>query len=74
MAADGKLAGKGALVTGAETGIGREVALEFARQGTDVVLHFAHSQAGADSAAEEIRAGGRRAVAGHMRQQQTRER
>jgi len=62
MAADGKLAGKGALVTGAGTGIGREVALEFARQGADVVLHFAHSQAGADSAAEEIRAGGRRAA------------
>jgi NAD(P)-dependent dehydrogenase (short-subunit alcohol dehydrogenase family) len=62
MAADGKLAGKGALVTGAGTGIGREVALEFARQGADVVLHFAHSQAGADSAAEEIRAWGRRAA------------
>ena len=62
MAAQGKLGGKGALVTGAGTGIGREVALELARQGADVVLHFAHSQAGADSAAEEIRALGRRAA------------
>lgn len=62
MVGDGKLAGKGALVTGAGTGIGREVALEFARQGADVVLHFAHSQTGAESAAEEIRALGRRAA------------
>jgi len=62
MTADGKLAGKGALVTGAGTGIGREVALEFARQGANVVLHFAHSQAGADSAAEEIRVLGRQAA------------
>ena len=55
MAADGTLAGKGALVTGAGTGIGREVALEFARRGADIVLHFAHSRSGADAAAEEIR-------------------
>jgi len=56
----GKLAGKRALVTGAGTGIGRGVALEFARQGADVVLHYAHSDAGAVSAAEEIRAMGRK--------------
>ncbi|MCY2988136.1 MAG: glucose 1-dehydrogenase [Planctomycetota bacterium] len=62
MSTDGKLAGKRALVTGAGTGIGREIALEFARQGADVVLHYAHSGAGADSAAEEIRALGRRAA------------
>ena len=57
------LAGKRALVTGSGTGIGREVALEFARQGADVVLHYSHSSAGAKSAAEEIRAMGRRAEA-----------
>jgi NAD(P)-dependent dehydrogenase (short-subunit alcohol dehydrogenase family) len=62
MSADGKLAGKKALVTGSGTGIGREVALEFARQGADVVLHFAHSGAGAESAVEEIRSMGRRAA------------
>ncbi len=62
MSTDGKLAGKRALVTGAGTGIGREIALEFARQGADVVLHCAHSGAGAESAAEEIRALGRRAA------------
>jgi NAD(P)-dependent dehydrogenase (short-subunit alcohol dehydrogenase family) len=36
------------------------VALEFARQGADVVLHYAHSGTGAESAAEEIRSLGRR--------------
>jgi hypothetical protein len=43
------------------TGIGREIALEFARQGADVALHYSHHDAGARSAAQEIRALGRRA-------------
>ena len=51
------------LVTGSGTGIGREIALEFARQGADVVLHYSHSDAGARSAVQEIRALGRRAEA-----------
>lgn len=59
----GKLTGKKALVTGSGTGIGREIALEFARQGADVVLHYGHSEQGADSAVKEIKTLGRRATA-----------
>ena len=62
MESNGKLTGKRVLVTGSGTGIGREIALEFARQGADVVLHYAHSDKGARSAVEEIRAMGRRAT------------
>ena len=61
MNTNGKLSGKQALVTGAGTGIGREIALEFARQGADVALHYSHSRSGAESAVSEIRALGRRA-------------
>lgn len=55
------LSGRKAFITGSDIGIGREIALEFARQGADVALHFCHHEEGARSAAEEIRAMGRRA-------------
>jgi len=61
MSSEGRLKGKKTLVTGSGTGIGREIALEFARQGSDLVLHYA-KDSGAPSAAEEIRAMGRRAT------------
>jgi NAD(P)-dependent dehydrogenase (short-subunit alcohol dehydrogenase family) len=63
MSTDGKRFDKKVLVTGSGTGIGREVALEFARRGADVVLHYAHSGTGAESAVEEIRSLGRQATA-----------
>jgi NAD(P)-dependent dehydrogenase (short-subunit alcohol dehydrogenase family) len=62
MSTEGKLTGRKAVVTGAGTGIGREVALECAREGADVVLHYAHAEAGAQSAADEIRSMGRQAA------------
>lgn len=55
MGQKGCLSGKRVLVTGAGTGIGRGVALEFAREGAAVVLHYAHSDEGATRAVDEIR-------------------
>jgi len=57
-----RMEGKRVLVTGSGTGIGRGVALEFAKEGAAVVLHYAHSEAGAASAVDEIRQGGGKAA------------
>jgi 3-oxoacyl-[acyl-carrier protein] reductase len=58
-----KLEGKAALVTGASRGIGREIALELARQGADVAVNYSGSEAKAHEVVEEIKALGRKAFA-----------
>jgi len=57
-----KLLGKVALVTGAGRGIGREIALRLAREGADIIAHYANSKAGAEQTVAEIEAMGRKAV------------
>jgi NAD(P)-dependent dehydrogenase (short-subunit alcohol dehydrogenase family) len=54
MEKNGRMQGKRVLVTGAGTGIGRGVALEFASEGAAVALHYGRDRTGAVSAAEEI--------------------
>jgi NAD(P)-dependent dehydrogenase (short-subunit alcohol dehydrogenase family) len=51
-----------ALVTGSASGIGRGIALELARRGHDVAIHYRRSRADADSAREQVEAIGARAV------------
>jgi NAD(P)-dependent dehydrogenase (short-subunit alcohol dehydrogenase family) len=58
-----RLSGKLALVTGAGAGIGQAIALELAKEGAAVVLHFAHSGDGAQEAAKQIIDKGGRATA-----------
>lgn len=51
-----------ALITGAAKRIGRVIALELARQGWDIAIHFHTSQEGAESLAREISALGQRSI------------
>ncbi len=59
----GRLAGRKALITGADSGIGRAVAIAFAREGADVVLSYLpDEEPDAIEVVELIRAAGRKAV------------
>jgi NAD(P)-dependent dehydrogenase (short-subunit alcohol dehydrogenase family) len=53
---------KTALVTGAAKRLGRAIALDLAAAGWDVAIHYNSSEADARSAAEAVRAAGRRAA------------
>jgi len=57
----GRLAGRIALITGASRGIGRAVALRFAREGADVIL-VARTQGALEELDDEIRGIGRHAI------------
>ena len=56
------LDGRVALVTGAQQGIGRAIAIEFAAAGADIALNYLDDRAAAEAVASEIERFGRRAL------------
>jgi NAD(P)-dependent dehydrogenase (short-subunit alcohol dehydrogenase family) len=55
----GKLQGKVAIITGADSGIGRAVAIAFAREGADLVLSYLDEQEDAEETARWVTKAGR---------------
>jgi NAD(P)-dependent dehydrogenase (short-subunit alcohol dehydrogenase family) len=58
----GRLAGRTALITGGDSGIGRAVALAYAREGADVLISYLNEDSDARETAEIIEDAGRKAV------------
>jgi NAD(P)-dependent dehydrogenase (short-subunit alcohol dehydrogenase family) len=57
-----RLSGKVALVTGAQQGIGRAIAIALGREGADVCVNFLDDRGAAEWVAGEVRAVGRKAM------------
>ncbi len=60
--ASGKLKGKKALITGGDSGIGRAVAIHFAREGADVAIVYLDEDVDAEKTKKLIEAEGRKAL------------
>jgi NAD(P)-dependent dehydrogenase (short-subunit alcohol dehydrogenase family) len=58
----GRLEGKVAIITGADSGIGKATAIAFAREGADVVISYLEEEEDAQSTRELVEAAGRTAV------------
>jgi NAD(P)-dependent dehydrogenase (short-subunit alcohol dehydrogenase family) len=58
----GKLTGKKAIITGGDSGIGRAVAIAFAREGADVLISYLNEDEDAQDTARYIEEAGRKAV------------
>ncbi|PSR63387.1 MULTISPECIES: SDR family oxidoreductase [Nocardia] len=59
----GKLTGKSAVITGADSGIGRAVAIAFAREGADVLISYLDEHEDAQQVVALVEQAGRKAVA-----------
>jgi NAD(P)-dependent dehydrogenase (short-subunit alcohol dehydrogenase family) len=58
----GKLTGKRAVITGGDSGIGRAVAIAFAREGADVLISYLDEHEDARDTAKHVEEAGRRCV------------
>jgi NAD(P)-dependent dehydrogenase (short-subunit alcohol dehydrogenase family) len=58
----GRLSGKKAIITGGDSGIGRAVAIAFAREGADVLISYLDEHEDAAETAKLVEEAGRRAV------------
>ncbi len=58
----GRLAGKRAVITGADSGIGKAVAIAFAREGADVLISYLNEDEDARDTAKWVEDAGRKAV------------
>jgi NAD(P)-dependent dehydrogenase (short-subunit alcohol dehydrogenase family) len=58
----GKLAGRKAVITGGDSGIGRAVAIAFAREGADVVISYLNEHDDARETAKYVEEAGQKAV------------
>lgn len=58
----GRLEGKVALITGADSGIGRAVAIAFAREGSDLIIGYLDEHEDAQATAKIVEASGRKCV------------
>jgi NAD(P)-dependent dehydrogenase (short-subunit alcohol dehydrogenase family) len=57
-----KLTGKAAIITGGDSGIGRAVALAFAREGADVLISYLNEEGDAEETVKVVEAAGRKCV------------
>ena len=58
-----RLTGKAAVITGSSRGVGRGIALAYAREGADVLVNYTSNEAAANEVVQQIRALGRKSVA-----------